>query len=83
MSIQKLPAEVRVAFDRLDTLDGLPTAEHVAIFEDMNRCLAETLADLDGSGTDAVAGEDRAARAAAHSTPGPPRPGPGMIRPVR
>jgi hypothetical protein len=82
VSTQKLPAEVRAAFDRLDTLDVLPTDQHVEVFEDMNRRLAEALADLDGSGTGAVASE-RAAGAGAKPPADPPRPGPGVVRPTR
>ncbi len=67
-STDLLPGEIRDALARLDTLDGLPTSAHVEVFEEMNRRLAEALADLDGSAGAAPAGTA--------STPGP-RPGPG------
>ncbi|WP_261557824.1 hypothetical protein [Frankia tisae] len=71
MSTENLPAEIRDALARLETLDVVATSEHVEVFEEMNRRLADALADLDGSGGGAVAEADRVQ----------PRPGP--IRPVR
>ncbi|CAO5167097.1 conserved hypothetical protein [Frankia sp. AiPs1] len=62
MSIDSLPTEIQDALARLDTLDVLPTSAHVEVFEEMNRRLADALADLDGS---AVPG----ARAAGASRP--------------
>ncbi|SNQ48894.1 conserved hypothetical protein [Frankia canadensis] len=73
MSTDNLPAEIRDALTRLDALDVLPTSAHVEVFEEMNRRLADALADLDGSGSTAVP----AAGA------GGPRPGPGAARPTR
>ncbi|WP_462189096.1 MULTISPECIES: hypothetical protein [unclassified Frankia] len=95
MNTENLPAEVRDALGRLDMLDVLPTAAHVEVFEEINRRLAGALADLDGiadqvKGADHVKGAGGAAgpgvpvpaRSGARPTGGP-RPGPGMIRPVR
>ncbi|EIV96447.1 hypothetical protein [Frankia sp. QA3] len=71
MSTENLPDEIRDALVRLDTLDVVATSAHVEVFEEMNRRLADALADLDGSGGGAAAEADRAQ----------PRPGP--VRPVR
>ncbi len=52
VSMQTLPVtgEARVddALGRLADLSGLPVHEHVAVFEDVQRRLHETLADLPG-----------------------------------
>ncbi|MEY9211001.1 hypothetical protein NI17_012510 [Thermobifida halotolerans] len=37
---------------RLESLDGLPTAEHVAVFETVHRELSEVLSVLDVHGRD-------------------------------
>ncbi|MCK9877748.1 hypothetical protein MXD61_25860 [Frankia sp. AgPm24] len=50
MNTDSLPAEIQAALARLDTLDVVATSAHVEVFEEMNRLLAEALADLDGSG---------------------------------
>ncbi|MCK9896468.1 hypothetical protein [Frankia sp. AgB32] len=76
-----LPAEIRDALARLDTLDGLPTSAHVEVFEEMNRRLAEALADLDGSA--GTASPPTASPPTASRTTAPPRPGPGPGRPAR
>ena len=52
VSLDSLPVtgEARVgdALGRLADLSGLPVHEHVAVFEDVQRRLHETLADLSG-----------------------------------
>lgn len=52
VSMETLPitGEARVddALGRLADLQGLPVHEHVAVFEDVQRRLHETLADLSG-----------------------------------
>jgi hypothetical protein len=52
VSMESLPVtgEARVddALGRLADLSGLPVHEHVAVFEDVQRRLHETLADLAG-----------------------------------
>lgn len=42
-------ADVDAALARLLELEALPTAEHVAVFEDVHGRLQEALAELDGS----------------------------------
>jgi hypothetical protein len=42
-------AEAAEVVARLDTLDELPVAEHVAVFEVVHRTLQDTLAAVDGS----------------------------------
>lgn len=42
-------AEAAEVVARLDTLDGLPVSEHVAVFEVVHRTLQDTLAAVDGS----------------------------------
>ncbi|MBX6390563.1 MAG: hypothetical protein IRZ08_16480 [Frankia sp.] len=42
-------AGVRAAAERLAALPGLPVADHVAVFEDVHRLLAGTLAGLDAA----------------------------------
>lgn len=38
---------VDTALGRLQSLDGLPVGEHVAVYDDVNRLLQDALADLD------------------------------------
>lgn len=40
---------VDVAVEKLKELDGLPTGEHVAVYDEVHRLLQDALADLDGS----------------------------------
>lgn len=41
--------DVDAAIARLAELDGLPTGQHVAVFEDVHGRLQQTLAHVDGS----------------------------------
>ena len=87
MSADNLPAEIRDALARLDTLDARPTSAHVEVFEEMNRRLTDALADLDGSGPAAPATPPASAPRAGGSSG--PRPGGGAgpqatsLRPAR
>lgn len=42
-------SRVDAALDRLHDLDGLPTVDHVEVYEDVHRRLQEALADLEPS----------------------------------
>ncbi|OHV65966.1 hypothetical protein [Pseudofrankia sp. BMG5.36] len=67
---------VRAASAGLAALPGLPVAEHVAVFEEVNRLLVGTLAELDAS-EDAEQGGAASARPGGPARPGEPaRPGP-------
>ncbi|MBL7502604.1 hypothetical protein I6A84_30735 [Frankia sp. CNm7] len=87
---------LRAASARLAELPGLPVAEHVAVFEEVNRLLAGTLAELDaadggepaGSVPARSGGSGQPARPGQFGRPGPgaapvgrPRPGPPMPGP--
>jgi hypothetical protein len=39
---------VDAAVEKLQELDGLPTGEHVAVYDEVHRLLQDALADLDG-----------------------------------
>jgi hypothetical protein len=39
---------VDAAVERLGELEGLPTGEHVAVYDGVHRLLQDALADLDG-----------------------------------
>ena len=40
---------VDAAVEKLPELDGLPTGEHMAVYDEVHRLLQDALADLDGS----------------------------------
>ena len=40
---------VDAGVDKLQELEGLPTGEHVAVYDEVHRLLQDALADLDGS----------------------------------
>lgn len=76
---------------RLAELPGLPVTDHVAVFEDVHRLLAGTLAELDAAdGPEAPAGGMApggaaparvAAAGTASAAPASPRPGPSQSHP--
>lgn len=71
---------------RLAELPGLPVTDHVAVFEDVHRLLAGTLAELDAAdGPEAPAGGRAPGGAApartAAGAPASPRPGPSASQP--